>query len=89
MDEALLNKINSSFSHAKELCTDQNHSDLVTGQTTENAAFFPKIIPESVKSIAVPTSVNQRNWQDDDEVQIKLENGADSYPAGIFIINLI
>jgi len=89
MEEALLYKINGSFSHAKDLGTDQNHSDQVTEPTTKNVTFFPKIIPESVKSIAVPTSVNQRNWQDDDEVRIKLENGADSSSAGMFIINLI
>jgi len=74
MDEALLYKINSSFSHAKELGADQNHSDLVTQPTTEIVTVFPKIIPKSVKSIAVPTSVNQMNWQEDDEVQTKLEN---------------
>jgi len=70
MDEALLYN-NSSFSHAKDLGANQIHSNLDTGSTTENVAFFPKIIPASVKSIVVPMSVNQRNWREDDEIKEK------------------
>ncbi len=45
MDEALLYKIDSRFSHAKELGADKNHSDLVTEPTiNKNVAFFPHII---------------------------------------------
>ncbi len=44
--------------------------------TVENGdvGFYPKIIPESVKSIVVPTSVNQGNCLGGEEVQMKLEN---------------
>ena len=73
MNKAMLYKISSSFAHAKEVGIDP-HLNRITVPTTENGNFFLKIIPESVKSIAVPMLVNQRSCRESDEVQIKLKN---------------